>query len=516
MRSVMIASIIVAFGLVGSREPSRAFDSPFTAAHGSISVIYRHVPDVFAQARGLSLRPADFDRYIDPSVQGQDRALARRLMAYMPSTQRGDFAYLSPDGRLISNNPPLLRYITVRHSSRRRGGEFFRRAREFDYSNPCSPPDPGTGGPYVRQVPQCGAAAAWGFVNVTCGTTQFVNGDTGYLYMEIASEAGEILYEGGLQYNSDSSIQPYAVESDLGRLSMNNGNVHYACGQNLVTVAGVTWDGAFTFTEEGQLSGSCSPQAFFCNGQEFTPNNGSWLFWAAPQSFASYPGIDSAGLGTPCTGCSVSRVTAIAQPSETGQVGYSLDGSFFGIAASNQASINWMQIAYGEWQPDCYPGTTLCTFDYPSDPTANYGGPQYYPNSFLSQSIVSGIPGYGPYETWDAINMTGASKTLSAGPFNEPLPPLPCTLDSKSYCASISDEQILTKEECVPDHQPPGSYPYRFDYWYQVFNNHKIVAVDGNTRVYRLDRTTCHPTVLLSSTWAPQEPQVQFSDPNLP
>jgi hypothetical protein len=339
--------------------------------------------------------------------------------------------------------------------------------------------------------------------------------------MEIVGNGGplSVSYEGGLQYNSDSSIQPYAAESDIGRLQLVNFNEHYACGEDLVLTAGVTYDGAFTFTEEGVVPSSCQPEAFWCSEQEFTPDNAAYLFFSAPTSFGQYPGMDSAGFPTPCgayqgsTGCSVSRITAIAQPNENNKVGYLLDGSKFGVGSI--ASIDWLEVSYGDWASDCYPGTTLCTFFFPGDPSVNYGGPEYYPDSTRSQSFVLGIPGYGPYETYDDINMTASTSSEHPGAFTEPLPPIPCTLDGMNYCANISYENRLT-EECTPDRKQPGEYPFEFIYWYQIFSSHIIVGIFSDTQIWSLNRSTCAPSQELSDTWSPSEPKVKYNDPNLP
>ncbi len=92
------------------------FASAFAAAK-SRQTAEELVPNVFAQARGLTLSDSDIDTYIDPSVTGSDRALAHQLMRIMPANERGDFVYMDSNGRLMSNNPAKLVYVTVTRGS---------------------------------------------------------------------------------------------------------------------------------------------------------------------------------------------------------------------------------------------------------------------------------------------------------------------------------------------------------------------------------------------------------------
>lgn len=171
-------------------QPQRA--STFAqaqAAAASKRTANQSVPNVFEQARGLNLSPSDFDVYIDPSVQGADRQLAEQLLAYMPANQRGDFVYFDANGRLVSNNPALLKYVSVSQTKRAATTQTMQSnargiVRPMDYSSPCSPPNPPevTGGAYVRQVSQCGFTAGDAFVNVPCGYSSFQTGDVGFLY----------------------------------------------------------------------------------------------------------------------------------------------------------------------------------------------------------------------------------------------------------------------------------------------------------------------------------------------
>ncbi len=107
--------------------------------------------------------------------------------------------------------------------------------------------------------------------------------------------------------------------------------------------------------------------------------------------------------------CSTTQETTIGQAN---QYTYNIDGSYFGkdfAANPSNNMVNWMQVAFGEWESDCMPGTSLCTFDYSSDPTAYYQGEENYPNTQVSESNLN-VPTYGPYESYDGIDLTGGSQ----------------------------------------------------------------------------------------------------------
>ncbi len=534
--AILTQSFFLVVALSACSHAGGALPSGGIQASGS----RREIPDVFAAARGMALSPSDYDAYIGPGVMGADRELARQIMGYMPANQRGDFVYVFPSGRLLSNNPAILRYMHLTAETPpndisrpvpviggRQPLSVGRPAtiRPQNYSSACSPPDPGTGGPYVRQVSQCAATAGFSFVNVQCGSYYFASGDQGNLYMEITNNSvnnsgSQALFEGGLQFNASGTIQPYAAQSPGGNLTshLTNSNVYYSCGTDMVIVSGITWDSLMTFTEIGIVPPSCVPEYQFCAGQIFTPQNAAWMFYPSP--FGSTPGYD-AGMGenTPCTNCSISRVTTLAQSSEQYVVGYNLDGSYFGVNPSGGTAIHWMQTAYGHWETDCVPGTTLCTGHYPIDPSTNYGGPQPYPSGCCVASYISGIPGLGPYESWDGIDMVSTSAALKAGAFAEPIPPLPCTLDALGYCADYTYKDTTGK--CLLHGRPET---YRTFTWsdvksYRVYKQTypRWTGSATHTITWGPPTPLCKdPQTVTSDVWSPYEPKIQFNDPNLP
>lgn len=94
-----------------ANQGSRGASKPAlgVAPHGPLQLYENR----FSAAQGKPLTPDEIGSYIDPSVTGSDRALALQLMEYMPSNLRGDFVYMFPAGRLMSNNPELLKYASA-------------------------------------------------------------------------------------------------------------------------------------------------------------------------------------------------------------------------------------------------------------------------------------------------------------------------------------------------------------------------------------------------------------------
>jgi hypothetical protein len=150
----------------------------------------------------------------------------------------------------------------------------------------------------------------------------------------------------------------------------------------------------------------------------------AWTFYPTPAGFAASFGTDPAGAETPCSQCSVSKVVSIGQAVST----WTDDGSYFGIDANDDNAITWNQVLFGDWQSNCAPGSSLCSIQVSSNPFTYYGGPQYYPDDYISESDMAPA-GYGPYETYDGIDTTsdedsGSAKLRApAGTFTEPLPP---------------------------------------------------------------------------------------------
>ncbi len=502
------------------------------------------VANVFARAAGKTLSDAQIESFIAPSVVGSDRRLARKIMKIMPPNLRSDFVYRGKDGHLISNNPALLRYISIKNygtigSPNRSAGvgrnrsersSLVHTARSDGDGGACSPPNPPppssqqnqTGGPYVRNVSDCGYTAAWGFLNVDCGNDNTVSGDAGHLYFELYSSSHK-LTEGGLEYYSDKSVAPYLRLEGVGYVQMINNSVRYGCGQNLAIWHGSTSDGSMTFTETGQVPGSIDPEMAWLTGQIITLNNASYLFENSVGGVIG-SGTDGAGFATPCNQCSMSQQTTIAQNNVP--IGQYLkdDGSAFGVNPIDPSvnHIHWMQVAFGEWESDCVPYTYLCTFDAGADPSVYFSVAQNFPNGTVSQQTYNDL-GYGPYETYNGIVLPGGpiprETRGAAGAFGAPLAPMPCTADAMNECA-IETATIDTGSCEVYWGSKPTVYQST-NIWHAIYHKHKpnvqFLEKAAKKTVYEcIQEPNGQWIVNKTVTWKPNEPKSYYNDPGLP
>jgi hypothetical protein len=337
--------------------------------------------------------------------------------------------------------------------------------------------------------------------------------------MELTGTAGS-LTEGGLQYNNDQSVQPYArmytAATGSNYLGLNNASAKYACGQNLAVMHGSTSNGQMIYTEVGVLPSNLDPNTNWVNYGTFTLNNAAWNFFDGPGDING-GGYDPAGDPTPCTNCSISQVTALAQNGLPDGEEYQEDGSFFGVSQSLGAEIDWMQVAFGQYESNCVQGTSLCTFLFSRNISLYAGGPQAIPEG---ANAVFGYPnplGWGPYNTYDGVDLSNgnvyeASEQRAAQPFTEPSPPPPCTADSSGYCYTSAPIEVVSSITCttavhVPEKITTGTLEPFF-----VYQGATLLEEVIYTRTFT---QSCNPT-LVSQTWSPGEPRVQYGDANLP
>lgn len=499
------------------------------------------VPNHFAELRGKQITDDQIDQYIAASVSGEDRKLAHRLMAAMPADLRGDFISIDESGHVVSNNPNLVQFVKTTHVApgwASKPGTLAPPQRVRDtaairpmdgYVSQCAPPNSNTGA-FIRDVAACGMTDGWGFVNVPCNSTYMASGDQGNLYMEIVGSGGASsgsLIEGGFQYNYHGggyadTIQAYARTSysvnggggGYEQMNYSNPGYEFGCGQNLTITHGISMAANdWVYTMVGQLPSSIDPQTQYVNmnSQFFYPDNYVWL-WTPPGPDVTGVGTDLAGYTTPCAQCTVAKVTSIAQSG-----GYHNDGSYFGVSGGFDV-INWMEVIFGEYSSNCTGQTGgTCQIESTSDPTVYFAGAQEYPNAYVSETHP-GPTGWGPYESYDGIELDGVQRQVR-GTFTEPLPPPPCTIDSYGYCSNYTSQNTLaycytqvwsTKIQDYVYHRNP----YYQNRLYAIFRGGKQVELATQT-------TTKDPSMdgncaVISVTWSPSEPKTTFGDPNLP
>jgi len=337
-----------------------------SAASSTVRQPIALVQNVFQAARGnASLTDTDLDKYIDWSVTGQDRIMARKLMRFMPVRMRGDFIYVTSDHRLLTNNPAMLSYVTFTNrtsptqglpssllaTSAKRALLSTRSLKDFN--PPCSVPNTVSNpmGVYARYPSACGFNAGWAFVTIpsnsatdyspgganemdwdgyTNSAGQAMN-DQAYVYFELRGGSGNTL-EGGFLYTDDNSIAAYAKTSTSSQFeAVNNGSVRFFADEQLFTMTGVTNLQFGRPPLAYMLSGAAvnvDPKSYWLSGLVLIPSPQAWTFFDAPTDFGQQAGTDAANHSSPCMVCSASIVVSIAQPNQTQFV---RDGSRFGV-----------------------------------------------------------------------------------------------------------------------------------------------------------------------------------------
>jgi hypothetical protein len=398
-----------------------------------------HVSPLFERANTLKLSDQDLDRYIDAPLSASQRKLAHHFMSIMPANKRGDFVYVDPQNRVLSNRAAMMdgsgvTVTTERNTPQRiAASSAGRRAR--DYSSPCSPPHPFAGtGPYIRQVSQCGFTAAIGYVTVGCLSSYVGATNKGYTYMELRGSQGT-LTEGGLQYNTDSSIQPYHRSPNVGPDTqyMTNNSVHYTCGQAIGIMQGITPDDNYSFTGVGVPAKS--PAQYYLS-PNVTWNSASWHYFARQYDMTGQ-WTDPAGMTTPCQNCSISRVTAIGQTFQNFS-----DGTRFGIydtSTQRLLQVHWEQVSMGELVQPCderNTGSTTCSIKFNTDYRSWFGGYQIY-DAQHAFSVDRNFTQADPYEVYEGIDLRPTTLPFGSASdyaFTDPLPPSEITYAHTNTC----------------------------------------------------------------------------------
>ncbi len=519
---VSLTTLLLSSLALVSCSPKGAGVAPATpSAYGSHAISTKTavatpvwaVPNKFEPARGKVLSDHDLDSYIDPGVTGADRIMAHKLMGLMPKNRRGDFLYF--DGhKVLSNNIALATQAKLqrRAESRTVGGLVSAattvagsRRETRSYSSSCSPPDPfGGTGPYVRNVSRCGVTGGWAVVFLPCGDTYMASsGDNGFMYWEWRDAIGG-LYEGGMfTHTGAADINPYLSASV--HQNLQNPNARYACGNYLGMMAGLVnpaqiGGAPMVYVVIGNIPGY-NPANAYSPTETVTFQNAAWLFAVAPGD-VNHPGLDAAQIQTPCTVCSISRVTSIGQSSQTN------DGSYFGVDANGDNSLHYLEVAYGEWQNTC--SGTYCEMVHSTNPANFYGGQQNYPSANAADSKIS--PNGYVTEAFDGVDtgyLASSTRRQPAGPFVVPAPP-DCAIDSYGYCLAATDAEQYTYNCGTIDGYGPvpellGANSYVVKNSYSVLHSYYDYWADDNTGYCRS-----------YETWTPGEPSQVLGDPNLP
>lgn len=329
----------------------------------------------FADAISANLKTdADFDRFVDPQVTGPDRTLAIKLLRQMPPNMRGDFIYY--DGkRVLSNRIELTTKAHLSNATPIAGANNERSAMSARKTM-AYPPTGGSGGPYLRHYSAQGVTAAMAYATVPCDIN-LTSGDSGYMYFNAysAGSAGSV-EDAGLWVHQNGGP---AYSTPFVNLGSNGGywyhnwtdeQYQYSCGSPV---------GIFYGTQMNGLSHllvgipDYDPTTYSLPPESSTWHHGAWTFWT-PNTQLTSPTGTWEGMTTPCTTCSVARMTTISPGNTSG------DSSCFGLCngISSTPDARWDQIVMGEIVDPCNGSSVSyeCTIEYPTD-NSWYGGVNY-------------------------------------------------------------------------------------------------------------------------------------------
>jgi hypothetical protein len=549
MRTLRYGAVLVLLALsacshAGSRSSTipRATGSQGALARGAAAKTWRapDFNDTFSIARNKLLKDADLDQYIDSSVNGADRKLAKRLMRLMPPSMRGDFVYV--DGkRIISNNASLPKYVkfdaprgpqvVARDAQSAARAPDAARRPMYTANNACGPA-PSHSGPYIRYISKCKYAGAIGIVKIDCNSTggpyMGAGGDdSGNAYFNVTKGYGrtqQASAEGGLVWLGDQpasdgtgGIEPYVRYN--GYPSWRNGSIHYGCGQDLIIAHGLVYGQNQFYTFIGQLPSNFNENAYWA-GTVYNFVNVTWMFYPTQGDFQNLTtDTDNAGVPSPCNVCAITRETTIGQNN-----GEANDGSYFGADSGVEAlvGVHWEQVAFGNWLSTCGQhnvcplgySTNFNTYFDPSSGIETYVGNGGNNPWEVAQTVGPIASGFGPWETFDGIALPYSpeydSVRRASGSFTSATPPS-CTHDAQGNCVAFSTGGFSqTDVQCTM-----GTYPVTMEgvtvgqQDFYVLNSANTLRAYSHIIEYDSD---CGQ----EDYWAPSEPRVTFGDPNLP
>jgi hypothetical protein len=355
-------------------------------------------------------------------------------------------------------------------------------------------------------VSNCGFSGGWTVVNLPCGETNLQSTETGDMYLELRGQNGTT-YEAGYlvpKYSGNNqNINPYLANIGL---QLNNATGRYACGTDLVIFAGlvpVTVSAPQFFAMMGTVDGGWNSSLAYATDYTLTIDNPAWLF--TNFTGAATPGTDPVGVPTACTGCSITKLTTIAQ---AGGV-TSSDGSTFGLNSSGQPDIFWEDIRFGEWLQGS--NFALSTLQYSENSSAWYAGEDNWPGTNWAYASVDpggSVVGYQSFDGVDANgNVAALSKGRSASSFTIPAPPT-CGLDSHGYCVATTSVFPGIGSFVCPI--PTNRFHFATSVTktvYQVLNSRRVLSG------YMVMTPVGCPSY---ATWSPSNPAISLNDPNLP
>jgi len=348
-------------------------------------------------------------------------------------------------------------------------------------------------------------------VNLKCGTTHMNSpSEAGYMYAELRDGSGG-LQEAGMftSIGVGQDINPYLSQTTSHRIQ--NGNFRFSCDKYLALMAGLAPNPAggqpYLYVSVGEIT-NYNPQNAFLTSETVTVARPSWLFDLSYGDF-NHPGQDLAGSPTPCTTCSITKVTSIGQNPPLSDVSTM---SYFGLTDNGNGdnAVHYYEVTFGNWQNGC--SQYLCSLAYTTDASKWYVGPDYYPDDIAASSLFN--PTGAVYESQDGIIADFSSPDESkvrrpADAFVVPPPPQ-CAPDAYGYCVAYTSGGGPTIQRCFDDfgdqmEEQLGGYTYLVQTPTRVLKQYSDTWVDdGNGYCSSYEQ------------WSPSNPASDFGDPNLP
>lgn len=417
LRVLISSASIFAFVACAGHGASNMLSLPNTAAYAPNMVRERSVdPHSFRAALGKRLvTDADYEKYIDPQIIGSDRKKALRFLKMMPPNQRGDFAFVDSNHKVLSNRVNVAKAIVFKKFDLRSG-----RVVTDGVSPNFTPPLNDSTGPFIREYSTSGGSAMMGFATVTCGNTNLNPGDGAYMYGGVFAADGQN-YDAGLEWYNDNRIVAFITPYQSS--GWTNQSATYGCNNHIAVftgvLAGVTGVIITGIPDEDPTQNQLPPSMV-------NLTNAAWNFFPMP-------GNDWKN----CSGCVAKRMTTIALG---GGNQYGSDTSCFG--GCNGYTTNWWdQIVMGQLTDPCQqnPGQNVeCTIQYLTDGSwfggmqnetqtgaATYHSPQDTVNQF--QEGINLSASYGP----------GKKDLKKSGNWHNYASPTPSPIPSPSPCGNI-------------------------------------------------------------------------------
>jgi hypothetical protein len=473
----------------------------------------------FSDAVNMVLADADYDKFIDSSIVGVDRKTALTYLKLMPKNMRGDFTYVDyTTGKVLSNRADLISTIKFKSGAVNASQSAANRVMSSTRQAMSYPPNFGSGGSFIRNYSEQGETAMYGYATPPCDISLASSNDSGNMYFNAysGSSSGSIV-DGGLSQgsfpNSSQTVNAFVNIAGSGFLfsGWTNESQTWSCGTHLGMMFGTISTGTAMMLMVGVPS--FDPTQFQLPPATATWFRAAWNFFPIPSALQSGASSGSwNGIPTPCTTCYVARMFTIAEPG-------SPDGSCYGDC-NNTPTGRWDQTVGGNLTSNCSQTSqqATCTIEYQSN--GNWLGGEWDTNSQTGQGGVifseanqqSGLEGLND-------NYRGSTaSTASIGQFVTPLPVAPaaaCTPDSANLCDELMSSSVIS--QCDTGLLNIHGAPILLSNTRNVFDifqlQNSLELLEAATETITHGGTNC---ATLSTSWSPNEPAVNYGDPNLP